>query len=92
LGLFVDWRRPARVIVVEQAALTMQRRTLANAVQVGLARLKRDLKNLGMTESQAHEIIPDSPVGTTATAPPQPLPQAAANVPPAAATKPEQLS
>jgi hypothetical protein len=34
---------------------------LADAVQVALVRFKRDLMNLGMTEAQAHEIIPDTP-------------------------------
>lgn len=42
-------------------ALSMQRRTLADCAQVALTRFKRDLKNLGMTEAQAHEIIPDAP-------------------------------
>jgi hypothetical protein len=59
--------------------LSMQRRTLADAVQVGLTRLKRDLKNLGMTEAQVHEIIPDVPAtsGNAATpTPPQPAPAA----------------
>ncbi len=39
----------------------MQRRTLADALQVALVRLKRDLKNQGMAEAQVHEIIPDVP-------------------------------
>jgi hypothetical protein len=52
----------------QMMALTMQRRTLANAAQVGLARLKRDLKNLGMTEAQVHEIIPDAPAASAASA------------------------
>ncbi len=44
-------------------ALNMQRRTLADALQVALIRFKRDLKNVGMTEAQVHEIIPDVPSG-----------------------------
>lgn len=40
-------------------SLRMQRRTLADTLQMALVRFKRDLKNLGMTEAQAHEIIPD---------------------------------
>ncbi|MGB8294999.1 MAG: hypothetical protein WCG85_06195 [Polyangia bacterium] len=55
----------------------MQRRTLADSAQVGLTRLKRDLKNLGMTEAQVHEIIPDDQSAPSATAPaPQPAPVA----------------
>jgi hypothetical protein len=53
----------------------MQRRTLADGVQVGLVRLKRDLKNLGMTEAQVHEIIPDVPAsGRSSDTPPAPKP------------------
>jgi hypothetical protein len=80
-------------------ALAMQRRTLAGALQVGLARFKRDLKNLGMTESQVHEIIPDTPTGSSAATP---APTATASAPsgtgatnvqqPATTAKPEQLS
>jgi hypothetical protein len=43
----------------------MQRRTLADPLQVALVRLKRDLKNQGMTEAQIHEIIPDVPPGAS---------------------------
>lgn len=53
--------RPAEASYAQIAALKMQRRSLADAVQVALVRFKRDLMNLGMTEAQAHEIIPDSP-------------------------------
>jgi hypothetical protein len=49
--------------------LNMQRRALAETGQVSLTRLKRDLKNLGMTEAQVHEIIPDTPTATSAAAP-----------------------
>jgi hypothetical protein len=59
--------------------LSMQRRTLADAVQLGLTRLKRDLKNIGMTEAQVHEIIPDVPATTNnapAPTPPHPAPAA----------------
>jgi hypothetical protein len=43
------------------ASLSSLQRTLANHAQVALSRFKRDLKNLGMTETQIHEIIPDRP-------------------------------
>jgi hypothetical protein len=58
-------------------ALTTQRRTLADAAQVSLVRFKRDLLNLGMTEAQVHEIIPDTPssAGAASTQPsPNPAP------------------
>jgi len=38
--------------------LRNQRRTLCNHAQAALTRLKRDLKNAGLTEVQIHEIIP----------------------------------
>lgn len=60
----------------------MQRRTLANAAQVELTRLKRDLKNAGLTEAQVHEIIPDTPAASNPT-PPGPTPQPAPNTQPA---------
>ncbi|MFT3772880.1 MAG: hypothetical protein QM820_46435 [Minicystis sp.] len=34
-------------------------RGVADLVQVALARFKRDLQNLGMTEAQIHDVIPD---------------------------------
>jgi hypothetical protein len=71
------------------AALVMQRRTLANAVQVGLARLKRDLKNLGMTESQTHEIIPDAPVVSANGGSSSAARQSTAGAEPVVAAKPE---
>ncbi|MCU0691256.1 MAG: hypothetical protein MUF54_07640 [Polyangiaceae bacterium] len=40
-------------------AARAQQRGLANLAQVAISRLKRDYKNLGLTESQIHEIIPD---------------------------------
>jgi uncharacterized protein YjiS (DUF1127 family) len=43
--------------------LTMQRRSVADLAQLALTRFKRDLKNLGMSEAQIHEIIPDAPAG-----------------------------
>lgn len=58
-------------------ALNMQRRTLADTAQLALTRLKRDLKNIGMTEAQVHEIIPDAPAGNGAVpgvVPPAPKP------------------
>lgn len=64
----------ARVI-----SLTMQRRTLADALQVGLVRFKRDLKNMGMTEAQVHEIIPDTPPSRSTETPPPPTPPTAAS-------------
>jgi hypothetical protein len=33
---------------------------------VELTRLKRDLKNMGLSEAQVHEIIPDVPAASTA--------------------------
>jgi hypothetical protein len=66
--------RPTEASYAQVAALAMQRRTLADALQVGLVRLKRDLKNTGMTEAQVHEIIPNVPKeGRT---PPAPVPPA----------------
>ncbi len=61
--------KPAEASYARVTFLTMQRRTLADALQVALVRLKRDMKNLGMTESQVHEIIPDVPPGTSRTQP-----------------------
>jgi hypothetical protein len=52
---------PVEASLAQVSGLTMQRRTMADALQVGLSRLKRDYKNLGMTEVQIHEIIPDAP-------------------------------
>lgn len=58
-------------------ALSMQRRTLADLAQVAMTRLKRELKNMGMTEAQVHEIIPDMAPTNGATAPPAPAPEPA---------------
>ena len=67
--------RPADSSYAQITALTMQRRTLADATQVALARFKRELKNLGMTEPQIHEIIPDDPrAASSAQAAPKPAP------------------
>ena len=70
--------KPVDSAYAQVTVLSMQRRTLADSIQIGLTRLKRDLKNNGMTEAQVHEIIPDSPVGSNSSAPtpPQPPPQA----------------
>jgi hypothetical protein len=66
---------PTETAHAQATGLTMQRRTLADATQVGLTRLKRDLKNLGMTEAQVHEIIPEAPTGSGSTPPPpKPVP------------------
>jgi hypothetical protein len=56
--------QPTETAHAQVTALQMQRRTLADSVQVGLTRFKRDLKNLGMTEAQVHEIIPEVASGT----------------------------
>jgi hypothetical protein len=56
--------KPPESSYAQVTALSMQRRTLADALQVSLVRYKRDLKNLGMTEAQVHEIIPDVPPST----------------------------
>jgi hypothetical protein len=67
--------RPTEGSYAQVTTLTMQRRTLADALQVGLVRFKRDLKNLGMTEAQVHEIIPDMPShGRGSDTPPAPNP------------------
>lgn len=47
------------------------------AVRTGQARLrafKRDLQNLGMSEAQIHEIIPDASTHTPAAPAPEPAP------------------
>lgn len=69
--------KPTDAAYAQVTVLSMQRRALANSVQIALTRLKRDLKNIGMTEAQVHEIIPDAPVGGSAPipTPPQPPPQ-----------------
>ncbi len=59
--------------------IPMRRRALADALQVALTRLKRDLKNGGMTEAQIHEIIPDVPSSADSAAAPGPAPQKAAD-------------
>lgn len=61
----------AEPIHAREIALTMQRRTFADLAHLALTRLKRDMKNLGMSEVQIHEIIPDVPGsgGATAVAP-----------------------
>jgi hypothetical protein len=66
--------------------LGMQRRTLTETGQVSLVRLKRDFKNLGMTEAQIHEIIPDNPT-TSSVAAPNPAPQPTSNTQPAPSTQ-----
>jgi len=71
---------PIAAANAQVTALKMQRRTLANAAQVALVRLKRDFKNIGMTEAQIHEIIPDSPAGSSA-APTKPVQQPTGNEP-----------
>lgn len=73
--------KPAVESYARVTALTTQRRTLADAAQVSLVRFKRDLLNLGMTEAQVHEIIPDTPssTGAASTQPsPKPAPTPAA--------------
>ena len=79
--------------------LGMQRRTLAETGQVNLVRLKRDFKNIGMTEAQIHEIIPDNPTTSSAAAPnpaPQPTqdpaPQPTSNTQPASSTQPATIT
>jgi hypothetical protein len=71
--------KPSEASYARVTFLTMQRRTLADALQVALVRLKRDMKNLGMTEAQVHEIIPDVPPSTRVQpTPPKPAPTAQA--------------
>jgi hypothetical protein len=69
--------RPAEVSHARVTTLAMQRRTLADAVQLALTRFKRDLKNLGMTEAQVHEIIPDAPSAANGQKPVPPAPNPA---------------
>jgi hypothetical protein len=71
---------PLAAADAQVTTLKLQRRTLANAAQVALVRLKRDFKNIGMTEAQIHEIIPDSPAGSSA-APTKPVQQPTGNEP-----------
>jgi hypothetical protein len=73
-------------------------RAVADLAQVALTRLKRDLKNLGMTETQIHEIIPDyepkprapkpAKAATPPAAPAAPAPAAPAAAAPAAPAAP----
>jgi len=76
--------------------LGMQRRTLAETGQMNLVRLKRDFKNLGMTEAQIHEIIPDNPTTSSAAAPnpaPQPpAPQPTNNTQPSPSIRPDSIT
>jgi uncharacterized protein YfdQ (DUF2303 family) len=73
--------KPTDAAYAQVTVLGMQRRALADSIQIGLTRLKRDLKNNGMTEAQVHEIIPDAPSGSNGAAatpaPPQSAPPAA---------------
>jgi hypothetical protein len=66
--------RPSEVSHAQVTTLAMQRRSLADAVQIALTRFKRDLKNLGMTEAQIHEIIPDTSSSTAGVKPTPPSP------------------
>jgi hypothetical protein len=66
---------PTAAAYAKVTALTMQRRMLADTAQLGLTRLKRDLKNMGMTEAQVHEIIPEVTAGNgSPSTPPRPAP------------------
>jgi hypothetical protein len=65
--------KPTDAAYAQATVLGMQRRALADSLQIGLARLKRDLKNNGMTEAQVHQIIPDAP-GSSNGGPPAPMP------------------
>ena len=56
---------------LEVMRLAMRRRGLAQAAQVMLTRLKREFKNVGMSQAQIHEIIPGSPRGRRAPAEPE---------------------
>jgi hypothetical protein len=68
--------KPTDAAHARVTVLAMQRRAAADALQIALTRLKRDLKNDGMTEAQIHEIIPDvsSSADSAASAPPAPQP------------------
>lgn len=80
--------KPIDALDAQVTALGMQRRTLTETGQVSLVRLKRDFKNLGMTEAQIHEIIPDNPTGSSAAAP-NPAPQPTNNTQPVPSTQPD---
>lgn len=62
--------KPTDAARAQIIVLGMQTRAAADSLQIALTRLKRDMKNSGMTEVQIHEIIPD----VSATAPPAPIP------------------
>lgn len=51
--------RPADEAMAQYEVANGSLRALANSAQLALTRLKRDYKNLDMSESQIHEIIPD---------------------------------
>jgi hypothetical protein len=53
--------KPTETTYAQFTVLAMQRRTLADALQVGLVRFKRDLKNQGMTEAQPSRPHPRRP-------------------------------
>lgn len=69
--------KPTDAAHAQVTVLAMQRRALADALQVALTRFKRDLKNGGMTEAQIHEIIPDVAPSVDSAAAPDPAPQKA---------------
>lgn len=62
--------KPTDAARAQIIVLGMQTRAAADSLQIALTRLKRDMKNSGMTEVQIHEIIPD----VSATAPTAPIP------------------
>lgn len=62
--------KPTDAARAQIIVLGMQTRAAADSLQIALTRLKRDMKNSGMTEVQIHEIIPD----VSATAAPAPIP------------------
>jgi hypothetical protein len=67
--------RPTDAAHAQVTVLGMQQRALADSIQIALTRLKRDLKNNGMTEAQIHEVIPDvsgSPAGEAMSSTPIP--------------------
>jgi hypothetical protein len=64
--------KPTEAARAQITVLAMQGRAVIDSIQVALTRLKRDLKNIGMSEVQIHEVIPD----VSSAAPPAPVPPA----------------
>ena len=55
--------RPAEEAMAQYEVANGSLRAMTGSAQLSLTRLKRDYKNMGMSEEQVHEIIPDRSVG-----------------------------